>query len=319
MTTIHLVYAGTPNSGSIQAPYTITDNLYNSLSKIAPVRYYQWSDTTIIDENPDDIVIGHPHYNPETVIQQAFNKKFKAKILIHPLHTKRANDNYPFNHLAIKADKILAIAGPYWIDTIHNTPFAHWKPKITRLDLAVDHNTYPYLKHTFNPPGSRSLLYIGSDSPNKNLPYLHTIMKNLPDVKLHWYGGHSNHPLAKLPNVHTTGWVTLNHQTATTICQQTDIMVSVSDSDANPTTLLETTAWGLIPACTKESGYYNDPMFTELHLDNITQTLNTLRNLLTEPNHILEHRSRQSRQKIIEHYNWHNFTTKVINTIKEYL
>lgn len=316
---IHFVYAGHPDMGAIQAPYIITHKLFYFLKSKVETFCYNWTDKIDLDLQPDDIVLGHPHYDPETVVQRAFRRQCRAKCLIHPLHTRRVNDNFPFDPLVQQADRLFAICGPYWYDSIGETPFAHWKPKITRLDLAVDPNTYPYLKHSFNPPGARRLVYIGSATPNKNLGYLVKVMAAMPDVTLHWYGGDSNHPLAKLPNVNTSGWLILDESVAKSICHHCDIKVSVSDSDANPTTLLEAAAWGLITACTKESGYYNDPMFHELYLDDLPRTIDQLRHLLTIDNGQLEEMSRQSRKTIEDKYTWDRFCNTVWNELCSFL
>lgn len=319
MTRIIFVYAGQPDMGVIQAPYIITNKLYHFLAKHAEVVYYPWVSTDDPDVREDDIILGHPNYDPNTVIQRAFQKPCKAKFLIHPFHTNRILDNRPFDHLVGISDRLFAICGEYWIDSIDSTVFAHWKPKITRVDLAVDPQTYPYLKHSFNGPGNRRLVYIGSSSPNKNLGYLRRIMLRLPQVTLHWYGGDSEHPLAKLPNVRTTGWVFLDAAMGKEICKWCDIKISVSDSDANPTTLLESSAWGLIPACTRESGYYNDPMFTELFLDDESRTVEILKELLAIDSSVLHERSLQNREIIESKYTWTRFCNTIWDTISGYL
>jgi len=90
-----------------------------------------------------------------------------------------------------------------------------------------------------------------------------------------------------------------------------DIMVNVSISDANPTTLLESRAWGLITACTRESGYYNDKFFTELDVDNIDRTIAAIHGLLEAPTHELYQRAVASRVEVENKYNWQNFCNTV--------
>ena len=310
---IHLVYAGSPDSESIQSPYSITKNLYYYLKARAHVMYHDWTSRANIEALPNDIVIGHPNYDSDTIISKFFRsgQKCKAKCLIHPLHTVRIQDNLPFDPLAQAADKIFSICGPYWYDTIGDTPFAHWKPKITRLDMAVDANVYPYLKTEFNPIGKRKLIYMGSSTPHKNLSYMIELLSRMPDITLNWYGGDGDHPLAKLPNVKTVGWVVLDKNMATNIVQECDIFVNTSFSDANPTTLLESTAWGLIPACTPQSGYYNDPMFTPLNLWSIDESVSAIRKLLNTPSEVLKERSIRSRAIIESKYNWNVFCETV--------
>ncbi len=314
---IHFVYAGDPDSGGLHAPLSITHNLFYYLKQRTEVRFWRWDSCEDIPVEPNDIILGHPNYGSETVVQKAFKKPCKAKCLIFPLHTRRSSDNLPFNDLVSQADKFFAICGPYWYDSIGETPFASWKPKITRLDMAVQSNAFPYVKHEFKQ--QRRLLYMGSSIPNKNLPFLASIMRAMPDVILHWYGGDSRHPLAKFKNVKVTGWVVLNEERAKEIANNCDIMVSVSDSDANPTTLLEAMSWGLMVACTKESGYYNDPLFTELYLDNLPSTVKAIRGLLTAPAAELKQRSLVGRQEIETKYTWDRFCGTVWDGIKGYL
>lgn len=314
---IHFVYAGTPNSGGLHAPLTITHYLYHFLADRVHTKFYSWDSTENIEPGPEDILLGHPHYDPKTVVQQAFQKQFRAKCLIFPFHHRRREDNWPFDPLVQKADKVFSICGPYWYDTMDRSPFAHWKSKVTRLDMAVDPTAFPYVKRSFN--DNRKLVYIGSSSPNKNLPFLIKVMRAMPDVTLHWYGGDGRHPLARLPNVRTIGWTMMDRAAAERIASDCDIMVSVSDSDANPTTLLETMAWGLIPACTAESGYYNDPLFTPLYLNNLAATVRSLRTLLGMSSESLMQRSATGREAIVDKYTWLRFCTTVWDGIKEYV
>ena len=311
--TIHFVYAYEPNDGQISAPASITTNLFNFLSSKTDVKYYHWDSHADLKVLPYDIVIGHPHYNTETIIQKFFrsNQQCKAKCTIHPFHHNRVHDNMPFDHLTRAADAYFAICGPYWYDTMHDTLFEHWKEKTVRLDMAVNSEHFPYLKKSFNPIGQRKLLYMGSNMPQKNLGFLTEMMRRMPDVQLVWYGGDSNDALARLPNVTTHGRTCFNAAMAQRIVAECDIFVNTSISDANPTTLLESTAWGLVAACTKESGYYNDPMFDELELGDIDKSISVVRNLLLTPEDVLLERSRRSREVIEKKYNWDNFCNTV--------
>jgi|CXWL01.1.fsa_nt_gi glycosyltransferase involved in cell wall biosynthesis len=314
-----LVYAGDPDSGIIQSPYCITNALYYYLkNKGVEVRYFDWLSTADIDVQPDEIVLGHPAYSQDTVIQKMFrrNQPCIAKCTIHPFHTGRPEDNMPFDGISQQADRIFSICGPFWYDTADQTCFASWKPKMVRLDMAVNSNTFPYLRTQFNPPGRRRLVYIGSSMPQKNLGYMVQLMQQMPDVELHWYGGDGGHPLAKLPNVKTVGWVVLGHDLAAKIVSECDIFINTSHSDANPTTLLEARAFGIITACTKESGYYNDPFFTELYLNDLQRSVSAIRGLLNVPSEALLDRAKASRAEIETKYTWDRFGETVWNELQ---
>lgn len=310
---IHLVYAFEPGTDRLDSPFCITNNLHRYLSQRAEVIYDVWDAMKVPKADPEAIFIGHPHYEPTTIVQQAFRQdvKFKAKCSIHPFHHVRPEDNWPFDHIARKADKIFSICGPYWYDTADKTMFAHWKPKMIRLDMGINSEQFPFVKTKFNPIGQRKLVYIGSTMPQKNLAYMTRILSNMPDVKLKWYGGDGNHPLAKLPNVEAIGWVRLDEGMARQITNECDIFISTSLSDANPTTLLEARAWGLITACTPQSGYYNDEFFTELDLCDFDKTIKAIRGLLNEDEQVLLDRSKRSRTEIEAKYNWNNFCETV--------
>jgi glycosyltransferase involved in cell wall biosynthesis len=310
---IHFVYAFSPHDQQLQSPFCITRNLYHYLVQRADVVYHTWDSKKTPNLKPDDILLGHPHYDTNTLMQQVFRKNLrcKARCTIHPLHTVRVGDNMPFDFMAKQADKIFSICGPYWYDTIHTTQFSHWKPKIVRLDMAVDGNQFPFLREKFHSPGKRRFVYIGSAMPQKNLGYMTQLVASMPGIQLDWYGGDSNHPLAKLPNVRTFGWITLDRQRAQQIVNDCDIMINTSISDANPTTLLESRAWGLITACTPQSGYYNDPYFTELKLDDIGYSRQALQCLNETPSDVLMKRAKDSRKEIEERYTWENFCDTV--------
>jgi glycosyltransferase involved in cell wall biosynthesis len=226
--------------------------------------------------------------------------------------------------MARQSSKIFAICGPYWYDTIDGTAFSRWKDRMVRLDMAVDTNHFPFLRQetgpmAFNPPDQRRLVYIGGGSPHKNLSYLTAIMSKMPDVKLHWYGGPKDHPLSRLSNVTSTPWGELSGGVVEKMVADHDIMVNVSVSDANPTTLLETRAWGLITACTQESGYYNDEFFTELYLEDIDKTIAAIRGLLTAPTHELYQRAVASRAEVVSKYTWQKFCDTVWKHLSPYI
>lgn len=318
MRRLHFVYAGDPNTERVDGSVAITKNLYYALIKHYDVIYHQWDACHDIDLRPDDIFLGHPNYPTNTITQKVFaqNKPCRARCLIHPLHTRRVMDNFPFDGMARAADMIFSICGPFWYDTLPGTPFAHWQPKIVRLDMAVNADVFPRLKTSFNNP--RRLVYVGSATEHKNLGYLTEIMKAMPDVQLSWYGGFLEHPLARLPNVRTVGWQMLVGQAAKEICDNHDIFINVSMSDANPTTLLEASAWGLIAGCTPESGYYNDKKFFELRLDDIQFCKNQIRGILGMQDAELLAWADRNREDVIKNYNWNVFTDKVITSLARF-
>lgn len=325
MPSIHFVYAGDPAGGEIRSPYCITTNVHRFLKQKCDeigwgLKYYNWTNIGPVDSAPDDIIIGHPNYGSNTVIQASFRESpCKAKFTMHPIHTRMLEDNMPFAPLVAQANGFFGICGPFWYDTMQDTAFADWKPKMTRLDMAVDPAHFPFLKHQINPVSERRLLYIGSDTKHKNLAYLREIMSRLPARQLYWFGGHSQHPLAQLPNVEVTGNVVLAGETAQGICNATDLMINVSVSDANPTTLLETAAWGMPVACTAGSGYYNGQPFYSITENNPDQAAQEIRNILGASQEDLDTHRMANVELIKSHYNWANFCGTIWRVLENYL
>lgn len=318
---ILLVYASHPGSGINTSPHSITNNLYEYLKSKAEITYMPWDSMQLPKITPDTVLLGHPHYEPSTIVQQIFRKNIplKAKYSIHPLHTVRIEDNWPFNHIAQKADGIFSICGPYWYDTIESTKFKDWKPKITRLDMAIDCNIWKYHKTKFNPQGQRGIVYVGSSMPQKNLGYLEQIVQKLPEVKFRWYGGSGDHPLSKYPNMQIFGWYHFpNAEIMKDMFEFGDILINVSHSDANPTTLLEFgLAGGMVPICTETSGYWKDESFINIPHD-LGGAIQIIRQWLNKPSDELLAKSLYNRQVCEKNYTWDLFCSKIWNVISKH-
>jgi glycosyltransferase involved in cell wall biosynthesis len=320
MSRLHFIYAGFPDDGRIQSPYCITRHLYHYLKERVDVVYHEWSASYDMEIGPDDVLIGHPHYDVNTMVQRFFRsgKPCRAKCLIHPLHTRRVEDNMPFDSLSRQADRIFSICGPYWYDTIDSTPFAHWKEKIVRLDMAVDASLWPFRKSSFNGSGNRGVVYVGSGMPQKNVPMLTEIARRMKDVRFDWYGGSGDAGFARLPNTHVEGWCQFTPEKVAQICYRNDLFVNCSVSDANPTTLLEFgLASGIIPICTETSGYWRDECFTNIPMD-VDRAVAIIRDWLAKPSEELLARAVANRKICEEKYTWQRFCETVWEGLKPY-
>lgn len=307
MSKIIFVYAGHPHNKSIASPETITRELYKFLSTKKDVAYYDWCTMGCPPMGPDDVIIGHPHSDPNTIMHNAFKRQLKGKYLIFPLHHGAPEHNLPFDGLVKQADGVLNIMGKYWYDTLENSPFAHWKPKITRVDMAVDASHYPYMRQKFAPPGKRNFLYVGNSNPEKNVGYLGEIMARMPESRLHWYGSYP----ASGNNITFHGYANLTPDLGRKIVEDCDFFISPSRSDANPTTLLETTAWGIIPTCTKQSGYWEDEVFTNIPIDDPDGAVQVLNRLQHEPEENLLARAKHARSVVESEHSWARFCETV--------
>ena len=122
-----------------------------------------------------------------------------------------------------------------------------------------------------------------------------------------------------LTSLDVTGNVTLNADLSKHLCNTCDLMVNVSSSDANPTTLLETSAWGLPVACTPSSGYYGGEQFYEIPENNPTAAADVIRNIINMPSEELDKRRMANLELIRSHYTWDNFCNKIWDVLKLYL
>jgi len=313
------IYAGDPNNTSINSPYTITRELHKALSvEFRKVYYYDWCHTGELPQvTKDTIILAHPNYPANTPAWRLFESEARLKCLIFPFHHAMPEINIPFDPLVQMADHVFSITGEYWYDTIDKTAFAHWKPKITRLDMAIDLSAFPYVRNRIT---GRDFAYIGCDRVEKGLHTLHDIFKGT-DYKLHIYGNIDGaNPLAQLPNVYHHGYATTIKEFGSDLCQSCVAFLNTSISDANPTTLIETAAWGLIVACTKGSGYHHNrenSLFWSLSDDDMNANRWLLNYLSTESEEILLARMQKVRAGIESQHNWGRFTSQVINKLLE--
>lgn len=320
---VRCVYAGREDSHRPCSPYSITRNVLDYLRRRGlTVKYYDWQERGqrgVTDVGEDDIILGHPSYEPDSILRWMFanTPRCRAKCTIHPFAHAMPELNSGAEPLVAQADRIFAISGPYWLDTIDQSPFAHWKSKIVRLDMAIDAGRYPFLKERFNPPGRRGLVYIGREGKEKGTDILYRTVERLPQMPFYYYGSLADDsPLRRLPNFH--GGVKVHTEDlafARRLAADADIFVTFGRSDANPTTLLESAAWGLIPCCTRTSGYYEgercDNVFTELFADDIDRNARILTELNHAPEGALRSRNLASRQVIEQKYNWPNFCQRL--------
>ncbi|MDF1514948.1 MAG: hypothetical protein P1S60_14150 [Anaerolineae bacterium] len=312
MAKIHLVY---PSGPRISTPDAIGRNLALQLRErfSYEVILHKWSSAEIILPNAGDVLIGHPHPYPKTCFRLSLRQPGWKRILALGPYNHGDGVQVAFYESFIRRCNLyLAITGNYWFDSISRSPFAHWRPKMRHLDLAVDRNDFPILKHKFNPPGQRQFVYIGHSGWTKNPRFLEKIAQRMPNVHFSWIGAARRRHLA---GFHHFGYQDFSTTAAKQLISTFDFMITTSKSDANPTTILEAMAWGLIPVSTPQSGYIGYPGIRNIPLE-IVKTVEILQELQHIPDTALREMQLENWQALDMHFNWDHFTQQIVNAIE---
>jgi glycosyltransferase involved in cell wall biosynthesis len=309
-TTVHLVY---PHGSQISCPDAIGRNLLKRLGQHYTVIAYDWDGTTTIDPGPNDVLVGHPHPAPWTCFRRSMKQRgWKRIIALSPYHHGDDIQVAFLNTVLPHCDLYLTITGRYWFNSIEQSTFAHWRPKMVHVDLAVDRSDFPPIKTEFNKPGQRRCVYIGHTGWMKNTPYLSEIAALLPGVEFGWIGS-GEQPIEGLKAI---GFQNFATQSAQELLKQYDFLVTVGRADANPTTVIEAMAWGLIPVCTPQSGYTEYPGIVNVPLDDARSAAHILQQLQQVPEATLKSMQATNWSLLDEHFNWDRFAQQVITAIE---
>jgi glycosyltransferase involved in cell wall biosynthesis len=309
-TRVHLVY---PHGDRISTPDAIGRELGRRLQTRYTVIYHDWSERDAIEPEPGDVLIGHPNQDPNTVFRRSVRLDgWRRRLLMAPFNHGDLRQVAFEDSIVPHCDLYLAITGPYWFTTITDSRCSHWQPKMIHLDLAVDRNHYPPLKTSFGAPGKRRVVYIGRKYRYKNTAYLSGIAAGVPGVEFAWIGV-GDGPIEGFASL---GEIDFGSKAGRDVIAGFDFMLTVGRADANPTTILEAMAWGLIPVCTPTSGYQGIPSIPNVPLGDAASAAANLRRLLSldEPD-LLAMQSANWRL-LDEHYTWDRFATQVIAAIE---
>jgi glycosyltransferase involved in cell wall biosynthesis len=308
--TIHLVY---PHGSRVSCPDAIGRNLAIRLRPDYDVRLYDWNVSTTIIPRPNDILIGHPHPYPWTCFRRSLKQRGWRRILMLSPYTHGHDGQVAFLDPIIgQCNRYLTITGNYWFSTVASSNFAHWLPKMTHLDLAVDRRDFPPVKTQFNAPGRRRFVYIGTSLFYKNVGYLSQIAQRLKDeTEIGWIGRGDS-----IAGLKPLGFLDFGTERGREAIAQYDFLLTVGNADPNPTTILEAMAWGLIPVCTPQSGYINYPGIINVPLNDADKAAAVLRNLQVQPAHELKILQSANWDLLDTHFNWDRFAQQVIDAIE---
>ncbi len=313
--TIHFVYSGDPhNDNAISAPATITNKLFRYFERDFHVKFYNYDDVdTLIEVEKDDIIIGHPHPGENTMIKRLFSNQASGKFLLWPFHSKLSNITHFVHDLAKQADKLFLISGPYWINTIEFTEYGYLKDKIVRIDNAVDTNVFPLLKTKFNNINERGLFVYGRSGMEKGTTKLFKLLLKIdcPVIIAGRYSVNDISIIKNRPKTQIIGSINLNdRRIVNEILDTCDFFINMSLSDASPTTLFETMAFGLIPITTPQCGYHY-PSFILLSHEDIEHNIISVNNALNMDEEQLKLLQKKNLDIVKQIHNWENFLNKI--------
>ena len=310
-------------SWPVQSPSENTRHLYLALSKKIPTLLYHLTERVHCRFQPEDVFLGHPYFPHAAgnygVTELALKNRIRPRkvALITPLHcdvkikTDHINKEFldDVNKLLPACDILFGIMGQYWWDQWDYSPYSHWKSKMVRLDMAVDAQRYPRIKKSFNPAGKRGYLYIGNSSdPRKGVDFLSRLMNQFGDYPKGWIG--SGPDIPNVPRISDSRQLTPEFMAE--VGKQYDFFISPAKADPNPTTILESMAWGFPVICTQQSGYYETSYRLNIHLDDMERNLAILERLQYAEEDELIHIANEARHVVETEYTWQKFTSIVI-------
>lgn len=305
----------------IQAPFSISYNICNSLSKFYNLRLYDIHDTRDLQLGENDIFLGHawPDFKHLKAGNNAWTtydpNQIVNKVILKYPNDPRVKIIGPFNHsmeqtawlgpLFEKMSTFIGIAGDYWFENLSHYPLSSKIGNFQHLNMAIDQRDYPLLKKEFNNKGKRKFLYIGRLSKEKNLQLLEDLAKNN-----NFEGGYISDGDGLKGWKKLSDFRKLTPEYMKTIIKDYDVFVSASNFDAQATTVLEAMCWGLMILCTKESGYCHESMFL-LDLENETFNNQQIYNIQERDNNEFIKYQLQNLTLIKTKYSWNRFNLKL--------
>lgn len=307
--TVHLIY---PHSERISAPDSIGWQLGHRLAASYDVVYHDWDSRDRIDPQNGDVLLGHAHPRSGTCFRASMmSPRWGRKILMSPFNGDLAQVGF-IDRIIPHVDAYLAITGPYWFDLVEHSVFAHWLPKMVRVDMAIDPADYPPVKAAFNSPGNRHFVYIGHSGWQKNTGYLSEIAGRMPGVRFDWIGSGD----CEIAGFNSRGSMDFSREEARRAVAGFDFLITAGMFDANPTTVLEAMGWGLIPVCTPQSGYDRNPGIVNIPAGDATGAAAILEGLNRVDGEHLSEMQRLNRAQLAEHFSWDRFAMQVVQGIE---
>jgi glycosyltransferase involved in cell wall biosynthesis len=99
------------------------------------------------------------------------------------------------------------------------------------------------------------------------------------------------------------------------MAERFDFFITTGIADPNPTTILESMAWGFPVICTPQSGYYETAYLRNVHHEDMGRSVATLRELQFAPEEDLRQMADEARKAAETDYNWEKFVSTIFSTL----
>lgn len=308
----------------LSSPYTITWNVGRFLrDKAASIgydfAYKNLDDTTPVEFDPSDIVIGHCWWEGG-FMHQALDANVKAKFILQPYsHGMVSPGDVEMVHsLFIKADHLFLITGEHWFNTMPDSPYASLQHKAIRLDMAVSPAMHPFSKTTWNKPGKRAICVIGHDTWAKGYKNV-AVLARAAGIHLGHFGSTDGYSFAHVPSLTLHGGVLFTPESIAVVCSQYDAIVTLAEYDANPTVLLEAASWGLRVYANREAGYLPNRPFEELRKDDMSFNVAQMRALQQMSDYELNATRDHVRRVVASEYTFDRLCQTIWQTVETFL
>lgn len=318
--TIHGLDAPQPPN----SPYSVTWNVGNYIRQQVTERGYQFryvnlDDNSHYDIGEDDVILAHA-WHPSGFLTNTLDRKVKARFLIQPYQHDivGVNESGWIRNIVDQCDHCFFITGRYWFDTMSGGLYGDWKAKSTRLDMAVDSRLHPLSKTRWNPAGKRAFLAIGADIPYKGLAMIAELAR-VGGFKLGYYGNAPYERFQHVPQMKHNSGRDFTPDVQALIANEYDCFLSLAKGDANPTVLLETACWGMLPMCNEQSGYHPNDPFMELRKGDTLFNLAQIDYIQTAPEYELRQRAAAIRERVVREHSWSIFVDKVWSEVEKWL
>ncbi len=306
--TVHLVY---PHRRRNTTPDVIGWRLADRLAQRWPTVVHDWDWRGRIAASPGDVLIGHPHPLPGTVLRRSWDDPAWARRFVLAPYSGDPQMVAFEDRFVRSADRYFALTGQPWFDAMPSSVMSHWADRAVRLDLAIDRSDVPRIKASFAPAGRRRFLYIGRTTAVKNPAFLEAVAAALPDSEFGWIG----HGRRRLAGFHAHGPLPTDTSKARSIIAGYDFLIVLSRADANPTVVLEAMGWGLVPFATRTAGYCAEDGVVEVPLDDVDGAAAVLSTWQRVDDSVLTEHRRRNDLLLDQRYTWDRFCSTIIEEI----